>query len=121
MVTENGEPLVMNWDAISLDVMGSGLSVADMEKRYAPEIVLSTLAEQGCELPEVDPRAMRLVAHLTALESLVAKEAYASALGALPAILTLAATPKSGTDADAPLISDAGAYPAVAAGHDPRR
>lgn len=89
MVTDAGEPLVMNWDAISFDLIGTGLGVADMSKRYSPEEVLAKLAEWGSPLSQVAPCALRLVAHITELESLVAREAYANALDRLPDILGL--------------------------------
>ncbi len=91
MITDVGEPLVMDWDAIALDLIGVGLSIADLDKAYAPEAVLATRAPIDGAAACLDSDALRLATHLTELEALLAREAYAAALGALPAILELSA------------------------------
>lgn len=87
LLTEAQQPILLNWDAIALEVMGTGLSVADLAKSYNPDTLLPELAECGCPAAQVDPNGLKLVVHLSNLEGIVAREAYRAALKALPALL----------------------------------
>ena len=87
LVTEAGRPVLLNWDAIALDSIGVDLTIADLEKAYKPEEVLSALSGSGTASAETDPRLFRLVVHLSNLEKTVAREAYRQALQAIPPIV----------------------------------
>ena len=87
LLTEDDQPIVLNWDAIALDVLGTGLSVSDLAKAYNPDTLLPELAECGCPAAQADPNGLKLVVHLGNLEGTVAREAYRAALKALPPIL----------------------------------
>ena len=94
MVTESGQPRVMHWNAIAYDVMGSGLSIKDLSGDYPPEAILAELSQRGMDVDHIEPRAIELATHITHLDGLVAKEAYAAALQALPEVLARLAMPE---------------------------
>ena len=97
MVTETGQPLIMDWSAIAYDVLGSGLSIQDLDHQFPPEAVLAAVEKQGHTVGHLDPRAIALVAHMTHLEGLVGQEAYASAIARLPATLECLTEPCTDT------------------------
>ncbi|NDY96295.1 ABC transporter ATP-binding protein [Wenzhouxiangella limi] len=89
LLTEQDQPVLINWDAIARDVMGVDLTVQDLDKAYNPDTLLPELAECGCPAAQASPQGFKLVVHLSNLEKIVAREAYRAALNALPPILVV--------------------------------
>ena len=87
-VTAADAPLILNWDELSFDVIGSGLSVEDLETKYPPAAIIQVLLKsRGLPLDRIDEQALRWVPQLTKLEGLVAREAYSAAIKALPPLI----------------------------------
>ncbi len=88
LLTEDDRPVLLNWDAITLDAMGVDLSINDLKKTYHPKTLLAELVEAGSSAAaRLNPRTLQLVVYLGNLEKMLTREAYRQALDAIPAIL----------------------------------
>ena len=89
LLTAVGEPVVLNWDAIRFDVIGSDLAPGDLDKEYAFKKGAAVIGNPGSRIENLPEWALPLVVHSSHLDSLITKEAYGAALEQVPKILEL--------------------------------
>jgi len=89
MLTSAGEPVILNWDAIRFDVIGSDLVLKDLNAEYAPEKVAEELSGSNSKIANLPQWALPLVVQMNHIDRLIAQEAYGAALEQVPEILGL--------------------------------
>lgn len=87
MVTESGQPMLMDWGAISYDIMGSSLTSRDITRDYHPDTVLVSLVGRDHAFGHINPHVLCMVVDLAKLDWLISREAYAAALLSITSIL----------------------------------
>lgn len=87
-VTVEDAPIILNWDELSFDVIGSGLSTKDLDSKHPPEAIKRVLLKsRSLPIDRIDEQALRCVPQLTKLERLVNSGSYSGALKVLPLIM----------------------------------
>lgn len=89
VLTSAGEPVILNWDAIRFDVIGSDLVLKDLNAEYAPEKVAEELSGSNSKIANLPQWALPLVVQMNHIDRLIAQEAYGAALEQVPEILGL--------------------------------
>ena len=88
-LTESDEPILLNWESLRWDVVGSDLIPQDLRRAYSPENVQ---AEPGSSagLQETLPDwGLRLVVHLAHVDRQIHQENYAEALSSIDRVLQI--------------------------------
>jgi len=89
MLTDAGKPIVLHWDAIRLDVIGSDLVRKDLNAEYASERIAEELSGKNSKIADLPEWALPLVVHMNRIDRLIGQEAYGAVLEEVPEILKL--------------------------------
>ena len=87
LLTEAGEPVVLNWDAFRFDVIGSDLLPGDLKKEYQFEKIAPEITGPESRIDDLPEWALPLVVHLSHIDRLITQEAYGAALAQVPVVL----------------------------------
>ena len=98
LLTDTGEAVVLNWDAIRFDMIGSDLVPGDLKKEYQFEKIAPEITGPESRIDDLPEWALPLVVHLSHIDRLITQEAYGAALAAVPRVLEIlnAATDEQG-------------------------
>ncbi len=87
LLTETGEPIVLNWDAIRFDIIGSDLVPGDLKKEYAFENIAPEITGPESRIDDLPEWGLPLVVHFSHIDRLITQEAYGAALAQVPVAL----------------------------------
>jgi len=84
LLSESGDPVVLNWEAIRYDVIGTGLTPTDLDREYSDDSVREALGNSDSL-----SGGLPLAVHAGQLDQLIGQEAYGAALGMVSELLDM--------------------------------
>ena len=89
LLTESGDPIVLNWEAIRCDVIGVDLVPADLKLEYSQESLCEALDKNNLPNGPLPDWALPLVVHAAQIDRQIDQESYGAALSMVPQVLEL--------------------------------
>ena len=89
LLNDADEPVVLNWDAIRFDLIGSDLAPGDLKSEYAFEKIAPAISGSGSRITNLPDWGLPLVMRLSHIDRLITQEAYGAALAQMPSVLEL--------------------------------
>lgn len=81
------DPVVLNWEAIRIDIIGADLLTADLDRTYFQDFIGKALDNKDCSNATLPTRALPLVVQAAQIDRLISLEAYGAALETVPRLL----------------------------------
>lgn len=86
LLTDSGKPVVLSWDSIRFDVIGSDFAPAELSKDYSFETIAPKIESFESRIRDFPKWGLPLAANLGHIDRLITQEAYKAALATLPRI-----------------------------------
>lgn len=87
LLDEDGNPVLLHWESIRFDIIGTDLVPADLNKEYSLEKLGEELSQTDWPNGPLAEWMLPLVVHVSQIDRLIDQEAYAAALSIVPRIL----------------------------------
>lgn len=87
LLTAADRPVLLNWDALRFDVIGSDLLPQEFRRSYTPDRIEASSEPTPAAMERLPEQALLLVVRLAQVDRLILRGNYAEALASLPRIL----------------------------------
>jgi len=89
LLDSSGAPVVMNWESISIDIVGAELSPFDLEREYSQDRIREALGGTEIQNGRLPDWALPFVVNAAQLDQLIERGLYGAALRLLPVLLDI--------------------------------
>ncbi|MGK7297319.1 MAG: hypothetical protein ACNS61_16100, partial [Candidatus Wenzhouxiangella sp. M2_3B_020] len=86
-ITSTDRPILLNWDALRFDVIGSDLKPKDLRRAYAPDKIEGEMSASVLGKSSLPEWSLPLVVYTAFIDGQIQQENYAEALTVVPRIL----------------------------------